>query len=506
SGFFHEVTGLSRHLSQRINAERGLRAVREDAGLVDIANSISKAFGGKGQYTIKDLREATSDLMTFQYFSKLIAVPVRFPLLNSSQTLMTLWPTVKTKNFLRAWTMAFDEDAWLAAHREGVLKLDSGLRREILEYAASGKLGEHGWIKALDRFPSYVENVNRLVSYHAGRLEALDAGFKPNPVVRGFQWVKKRAGETDDEALLRNADRYGRLLSDVTQFSYGIESKPLALVGSTPRRLISQFKTFPIAYVTLLKDAARYDRPTLMKMVTALGILGGAPAMFGWLPFYQLTRDALAKQGLIIPDHTGLGAIAAGIGLADPMETGFAQAMREAAHLVDISISTDPFNLPQFTDRDKLNAYGRFGRFLIGPTFDMFLSTGVSTAQFALGGMPKEQYAKEAARTVSPFLGGAVEVGAEIAQGGVYTAAEQPRLIGQRDVFQLMSRLLGLQPSLRGQRYSVKHELKLAIQANDSARFESILRRARTLGVIISTKDIQDIRAQITREERGGSF
>ncbi len=475
-----------------LDGQRGISSYKNDEQLRRLFSSIGtwgrKARGINEPYQAsqEDVRNFFSEVMKFQVLTKLFSSP-RFMALNLTQPITTTWGLVKTPVMYKALAKTVQDlqqlgkikrgelswpeirdNSWYRAFATGVVE-DSGamLRREAEGFGGSKLSTLMDWWPGT-RGAEFTEKFNRVFTANAADLQMQTPEFKPHKALVTF---------FDDPHFTPEQRRqaYQRAMVRETQFSLAREDRPLAFVSSTLGRTAGQFRTYQVGYMTLFKNMLKHDPLGAGKMVAALGLLGGVTSV----PLYKAVRHHLIKNGLYIPEQSGIAQIANELGINPPQ-------------FLDVSAGLDPVNMPR-TGEDILPN-------LLGPTF----GSGYDLAKQAISEGPfSPQMARAAIRTVSPQF---LAMGEAIVEKdeGVKTPSGRPLVMPSQTRF--WARLGGLVPSSAGMYYDLKEKLQSAMEGQQYDIVARLLREAEANNVIIDKKTMSQIQGQITRERNRHAF
>lgn len=464
---------LENYMVDWINIQRGVTGYHADAWIRQVATQMSQKFG-KGVVTEDMVRNAVSDMMKFQVLTKLF-MGMRFPVVNSLQSVMTVYPLVGAKTYAKAIMRAFTKEGWLEAKAYGVLG-EAG-ERFMLESAA---LSPDRWIdRIINKWPltklaERTEQWNRVAAFHAGKIDFEVTG-RVHPALRT---VNQSVHDLSPKAAARAV---GKGMVDTTQFILSKENRPLAFSGSSARRLFFQFRTFGVAYSTLAADLWRYDKPAFARMAGALGFIGGLPAF----PMFDFVRHQILKNtGFALPENNGFST------LAHAITYGFLPTDLVVPEIpFDVTSTIEPFNLPRsLQGRDLISS-------ALGPTFGPFVNFVGDLSNTGLS----PEAGKAAVRMLSPT---AVNIGESIVEdmrGGVHTPAGQ--LMVERTAPQRWAHMAGLFPSAKSDYYGIRQKLVDAIQSGNMDTVDAIRQEAESRGVIVNDKMLRGIRSQIKGAE-----
>jgi len=445
-----------------INAMRGVKGFQQDAWIRATASRFSK-YGVSEDMIRKDI----SELMKFQAVTKLFVSP-RFALVNSMQSIMTLLPLVGPKIFFRAVARAYQVggEAWQRAGRAGLLD-ESGVRflRESESYGGATKLDWFIKNWPIARVATLTESINRVTSYEAGRMldEAGQARLKP---------ILRTLFTKEEMSAARLRHEYGLSMVDATQFILAKEGRPLAFVGGAAQQLVGQFRTFGIAYTTLLHDMWKHDKRSFARAMASLWFVGGLPAF----PFYDFVRNRFLKHaGIDLPEWNGFSGALSLLG-----------AGAWIPHTIDVTTSVEPFNLPRsFSARDLAST-------ALGPTFGPMVGLGEDVSQYGPG---SPQAIKTGMRMVSPEIVAAGEAGTEWWRGGVSSPAGMP--IAKQTGPQLLARGLGIRGPIKGTYIQARRDLSAALERGDWKLVDSLKAKYRAEGLIIPKQMISRLKGEI---------
>lgn len=243
----------------------------------------------------------------FQYLSKIGLSWFRFPFVNATQPLLTLYPMVGGKKLLQAYGKdIFDPALWKEAKDVGVI-FEMQLRKGLAE--ALGRTPKISKVEKLLTAPATMsEELNRVVSYAAGKRQAVEMGLKGQDVI--------------DHAIK---------LVNRTQFLYSKAGMPLIMSKSPVGRLLFQFRTFTSNYINYLTQLWREgNHAGFARALGSLGALSGTAVVpFG---MWEATRRGLLRNaGVDIGEFNPAEELTERAGFSPPLNLG--QAF-------------EPFNVP----------------------------------------------------------------------------------------------------------------------------------------------------------------
>lgn len=458
---------LENYMVDWINIQRGVTGYHADAWIRQVATQMSEKLG-KGAVTEDMVRNAVSDMMKFQVMTKLF-MGMRFPVVNSLQSVMTVYPLVGAKTYAKAVMRAFTKEAWIDAKAYGILG-EAG-ERFMLESAA---LSPDRWIDnlmnkwPLTKLAERTEQWNRVVANEAGKIDYEVTG-RVHPALRT---VNQSVRNLTPKAAARAV---GKGMVDSTQFILSKENRPLAFSGSSARRLFFQFRTFGVAYSTLAVDLWKHDKVGFARMAGALGFIGGLPAF----PMFDFVRHQILKNtGFALPENNGFSL------LGNAITFGFLPQVP-----FDVTSTIEPFNLPRsLQGRDLISS-------ALGPTFGPFVNFVGDLSNTGLS----PEAGKAAVRMLSPT---AVNIGESIVEdmrGGTHTPAGE--LMVERTAPQRYMHMAGLFPSAKSDYYGIRQKLVDAIQSGNMDTVAAIRQESEARGVRVTDKMLRGIRAQIKGAE-----
>ncbi len=491
-----------------LNAMRGVRGFQEDKYIVDLVNSARRRFGKPENFTQGNLRNIVSETMKLQAIFKLFINP-RFSVVNSLQTLMTVYPLVGAKAYGRALAetlspvmdvmrngdfgmydlahalykepdaiygfLAKKSSAWRRAKAAGIL---DEADRFMIEGEVQNVRGVENILKA---FPSFTEMVNRVVAYNAGVNHIIDG----NAAIPILKTLYVPAG---NKSLRRLAHAHGDAMVKATQFMFGTEGRSLGFVGGSARRLTTQFKSFSIAYGTLMKDTLRLGRKTgewgpFMRMAGTLWLAGGVPAIAGPMVFYDDVRKWMVRNtGFELPNTSGVTSILERVGL------GFMSP-------VDITGSIEPYSLPRKPSEIL--------PFMAGPTFGGMLKIGEKASEY--GPFSKET-AETAIGSISPLFAGIGRTARTQSEGGVYSRSGE--LVAEPSGSFQLAEAMGLRPPTKVTRGDVLKDMEEALVGGHMDLFDRFKERGEDMGLVFGPKTMAALKGRVSRrvKEGGKSF
>lgn len=509
-----ESAQLGDYIKEFMNTLNGVKAMKGDTRIASTINSIISPMTDK-RISVRDVRKYANGILEFTYLSKL-GVGLRWPLVNITQPLQTTSMITGLGPLARAYGKVInDMSVWDEARAAGVLK--AGTSRAMSEIESLGPRGQIG--KMLDYIPNKAENLNRVVTYQAGKDWALGQLAKTGTVkvphfVRTFNRQVLSTGDPD-----KIAREVGAALVRTTQFMFGVEGRPVALSGGAARRVITQFKSFTAAYTDLMVGAFEHGKRTgdwapAMRGVTALVLFGGVTAVPGFGLAYGAVRRELIKRGYSnVPDEdeSGLGYListsAAAFGTPDT-----ADQVKEAMQMLQLTGSFSMLDIG--LGRGDVSK-GLLG-FLAGPTVGPLVQgVGGNAIDYARGEMTADKAFRGALGAVSQGPVGAA--GLEALQmagydvmnsvapalhyrGGIYSDTGK-LLARQQSTLGVLARALNLQPSLRSQRYKYLRDIGLAYEGGQTALAQRLTREAQRLGFIIDKEAIAQAKGTATRKK-----
>ena len=378
----------------------------------------------------------------FQYMSKIGLSWFRFPFVNATQPLLTTYPMVGGKNFLLAYTKDItNPKIWEEARKVGVV-FEASLRKGLVE--ALGRTPKLSWVERKLSWPAQIsEEFNRVVTYAAGKRQAVEKGLK------GDEIVKHAIG-----------------LVNRTQFLYQREALPLIMSHSPAGRLLFQFRTFTMNYVNFLTQLVRNKQwPELGKALGALGTLSGTAAV----PFgaWDMVRKGLLRNaGIDIGEINPAEFVTEKLGFSPP---------------IDLGMSLEPFNIPWELSQ------------VLGP------SVGPVVKLFFDWQREPERGVEHLKRFGEQYFGPpAVRLGKGIIKEARMEPTQtypQGRVIGERPIVETLYLRPALETSRR--RYMQLMANALAGGREDLAR--NFMERMRKMGIRFTEEDYAQVKAMATK-------
>jgi hypothetical protein len=471
------------------NMQRGIRGLREDQGVATLVNNISKGYHSILGGTHVDINpyhiaKATSYWMRWIALSRLFFPPVRFPLVNLTQSGVTF--SVEPRGTIQAvaYLSHHFKQAIEEAQQAGVISghIDAAQMFLEIEGVLPSSVTKIEWVSQF--LPNLTESLNRTIAFHAGKFAALPRNrglnlatlpFVPNRIVIGYY------PERDTE---KNAIAYGRAMVETTQFRMTPGGKPTAAVGGMHRKLLGQFKTFGSYLASLMGRAIKHKEVgTLARLGAGLFMLGGIKTGISMVPgamsVYDQFRKYLLRQGYDLPEGSGIGMVAHTLGLP---QGG-----------IDITGSFDPLNMPSPDAAAFINYFG-------GPTYGSIATSGFDLVKSLSSDPGGRDPIIVSARAIAPTLGNIAEVVQESRKGGIITPGG--RVVAKRSPFQKSLRILGLQPSVRSERLKLMSDLAEVRTGGHMKLYEQLVREGKAKGINIGKKDRQVIRGRIKAKAR----
>jgi len=379
----------------------------------------------------------------FQYLAKIGLSWFRFPFVNATQPLLTTYPMVGGKNLLMGYRDALmHPQIWKEAKDVGVI-FEASLRKGLVE--ALGRTPKLSKFERGISWPAKIsEELNRVVSYAAGKRQAAEMGLSGEKMV--------------DHAIN---------LVNRTQFLYHKEAMPLIMSKSPTGRLIFQFRTFTANYVNFLAQLIRNKQwPQLGRAMGSLMVLAGSSAV----PFnlWDATRKGLLRNaGVDIGDFNPIEAGTEVLGISPPVNFG---------------ASLEPFNIPSDVSQ------------IFGPTAGPIIQALVRL----------QQKPEEIDTTLQQFFGGIAPPLTRLirrvkGEGEVVSepTKTQPRgrVLGERGIAETM--FLG--PSLEARRRRFIELAANAIAGGRNDLAEQFFQRAIKQGINITTEERRQAKARATK-------
>lgn len=526
-GLQPESRAVSDYIREFMNTVNGIKSLRGDARLAQTINSVLRGIGTDKRVGIDQIRRAANNILEFTYLSKL-GFGLRFPIINVTQPLQTTAMITGYGPLARAYAKVMNDRAiWDEARRAGLILRGTGRAMSDIE-----KLGnDAGPVRTLmDWLPSKSEELNRVVSYQAGKDWVYEQLAKTGSVkvphfVRTLDRKVLASGDAE-----RIAKEVGAAIAKTTQFIFGPEGRPVVLSGGAARRVAFQFKSFTAGYIDLLVGAAEHFRRTgdfmpLTRGLTSLVLLGG----LGTILPYEMIRTQLIKRGVKwagkLPgeNESGLGYLisTAASTFAQP-ETK--EQLDQALSNLQLTGSYSAINLPGLGGE---NFYKGMAQFVGGPTIGPVMAAGgESLMGYAQGNLSGDKAFQSALRALAPGIGGVIP-GANIPfpgasglealqmlgnkrinkmlsdlgyRGGIYSPTGK-LLARQQPMLGVISRAFNLQPSLRSQRYRYMRDIQSALEGGQPALAQQFLADATKRGFIIDKEDLGHLKGAATRKQ-----
>ena len=489
---------IVQYMTNLVNAQRGVRGYSEDRWARRALSAVRSArkkmgLGGKGHpMSQEETEQMFSDVMRFQFATK-IGLSARFPLVNSTQSLLP-WILTSSENYGRSVADVMAGPAatvrrklggatdlavwrpWSEARREGI---GVGTSQYFME-AQSNRF--QSLVSKLSVPANITEGYNRVLSYWIGKQHIL-GGMEPHSAVRMFTKLDRESLQSartagNQEVVERLARKYGRGLERATQFSLSGIGRPVALTGSGTRRMVSQFKPYMYGWTALAHDSLRSDWRTAMKFSTAMMFLGGLRGMVGGPTADAIRREIIKETGWVPPSGSGVGYMTELLPFS-------------VSSIMDVSNAFDPVNMP----RDLGGAV----EWALGPTVGSIVGAPFRlAAQYGRGEFG--QMAKTVARPVLPLSVSVTEAVQEAATGHVKI---RDKVIAEgRPWWQTASRSVNLQPSAITDYYNRREDLRAALEGGQRGAALSIIQDAKRHGIKLGLADIEAIGKQITQDRK----
>lgn len=490
------------YIRELMNVLRGIKSLNSDSRTAAIinyyihGNRAPDVLRKMDARTVQHIRDYAGKVMQYHYITKL-GLSIKYPIVNMTQVALTTAPVTGWGHLASAVgkVLSHPKEAYEEAVRAGILKGESRFAEEA-GVSLGGKLA-----KAADFFPSKTEDFNRVTTYHAAKLQALEGlakgKFKVPKYIRYFDHSILRGG-TDEQI----AEAYAKAVVHTTQFVFGPLGRPLALSGGAVNRLVGQFKSFSLSYASLLLDMAKHataekDPLPLLRAVTSLTLLGGATAVFGEAvggTVIQGVKQAIAKLGGN-PDIVPEGSI-----------IGKAMEIAGFDFGIDFGQSVSPFAMPNpATQADSFTSWA------LGPTLGGAYDIGTALYRRGQGDLTTSKAVNKIGRTVLPIAVSGAEALQEAGigrgffdrfnyRGGIYSDTGEP-LVAGRSPAQIALRGLGLQPSVRSQRADYIKRIQEAIEHDDPETARELVIEAKSKGFILDKRALGNIKGRISRQK-----
>lgn len=425
-----------------IQAQRGTLGAKSK---VTFNAALKELFPTKGDS--QTLSRVVNEVTRFQYITK-IGISARFPIVNLTQPLLTLYPLVGEKIFLQAYHDLFTPGMWKRAEQAGAI-YDPYVRQSVTEFF--GAPLKHEAIQTALNVATWpamkTEKVNRVVTFAAGLRKAAELGLK------GTQ-----------------AERFAIKMIDDTQFRYFKEAMPLAMSRSMLGRVLMQFRTFTANYVNYISKLVRErkrDPEGNAKLIRALGalmVLSGSATF----PMWDWVRGQVLRKTKV------------DIGKFNPIEWGTEQLGLVPG--LNLGSSLEPFNFPS----DIYN--------LLGP------SLGPIT-KLAFGLIQQPDDAEKAgswmARSIAPPLTSYLKTGEKEARMKTQ-AHPEGKVIGKRPTLEKMF----LRPALESIRSkAIKHVANTMVAGRQDLT-QAAIRDAQKNGVLVNGEFMSAVRQRVAKLRR----
>lgn len=434
--FYEANDALRQYAFDFVTAQRGALSSRRK---IFLNESLAQLFPDP-ESGYRNVAKAVDYATRFQYLSKIGLSWFRFPLVNATQTLLTTYPLVGGKLYMKGMMDAVSNPAiWKEAKDVGVV-FEATLRKGVTEM-----LGRHTKLTAVERglsWPAkFSEQFNRVMTYAAGKKQAVELGL------------------TGEKAVNHAINLVNR-----TQFLYHKEALPLVVSTSPAGRLLFQFRTFTANYVNYMTSLVREKRwPEFGRALGSLAVLSGSSA----IPFnlWHHTRVALLKRGVV------------DIGEFNPVEYG--TEMLGISPPVNLGQSLEPFNIPGDLSQ------------VFGPTIGPILKFGF---EFARKPEEAEESFKRFLDGISPPVTALVRgISPEVKTEPTVTFP-RGRMIGKRSTVEQMF----LRPSTEASRNKYITLIAAALAGGMEAEASKLIKKAQSVGVTLDSVDMAQIRRRAT--------
>ena len=438
------------------------------------ARTWGRAFQRLGEFigskTLREAGETTQGLSKIadkvaevQYMCKLGFSPLRFPMVNLTQPMLTLLPYVGIRSFMKGFFRSLAGGTGTMTTAKGRAMYDLAkewqvfqpVERAMTEAVMRKQMPAWQRVATLPQRAS--ESWNRQFSFSAGLEDAVRKKMIKNVDIDILEpYMKGKKLSVGAEKAVRHAVD----VAATTQFPY--TRVTMALFTASPgKRLIWQFKNFLSYYIDFLAKAKAEDPRKFAHAIAALIAVGGT----GSIPFYDSVRPELMRMGVNLPEFNTLEAITRGC-----------YPFRGPG--IDIGSSLEPFNIPKDVS------------WVFGPTFGPMVAAVVGGAKEAELGISKAAQA----------LGMIAPAPYRAAKGLLYPepttrAAGKARVIAKRS----LEEILYLRPSAESVRWRYMRVIEAAMQAGDMRLARGFIRQAKREGVLIAKKDISTLKGRIKR-------
>jgi len=447
-----------------------------------IFTSLGKVLGKqewiKAGGDVRALSKVGDAVATFQYMCKLGLSPLRFPMQNATQPVLTLLPVVGVKNFMRGFFRAqTTEGGVLGLFSKHLMRTGEGMtwkgkalyqladekgifqpiERALAETTPTGFMRTTA-ARYLTAFQRGSEGWNRIWSFASGLEDAVGKGIIKNvdsDILKPFLQGRKLSANAN------KAIKHAIGVNDLSQFPYTRVTMPL-FTATPGKRLVWQFKNFLSYYINYLDKLKGSNPRQFAHAIAALIAVGGT----GSIPFYDSVRPELMRMGVNLPEFNTLESITRG-GYPVRGQPG-----------INIASSLEPFNIPRDVSWIGGPTFGPLAEVMTG--FARGVDVGVQKLAKAVGQVAPAPY--------------------RLAKGVLYpevkTRAEKKERVA---AIRSIAELLYLRPTAESQRYRYLETIGAAMQAGDYKLARGFIQQARREGVKIDKKDIATIKARITK-------
>jgi hypothetical protein len=493
---------LANQVVNIVNGLRGMKGLRSDTQLMKFFNYAWSKVGGKGNFTVEDVRNIGSAINDLQFYTK-IGLGLRWPAQNLTQPLVTnpLGPRWLMRGY--ASIMADWAGAKAEAEEVGLLTGKSVLQSEMPHFEKLSQVA--GFL------PGLTEDQNRILMMRIGKLHALDmidrtGSYKVPGYLQGFDH-----SVFDTKDAMKIAKEAGRTYVNNTQFFFGNMGRPSMMVGGVGTRIATQFKGFTWSYGTLLKNTIMHairekDPFPMLNMIIPLAMIGGPQAVLNLAPgigLYEFARRWALSQGHDLPSF---GTQTITDWTLNMMGINPDNDVMKALNQFQITRSLDPMQLPQLAGEQ---GYKDVIDFLAGPTVGTAFDMVKDIADWTHGETSGTQLVRNTAGGLFPLATSMTEAAHEMwpqafpswYRGGTYSPSGRP-LVEPRTWYQILMRALNLQPSPRSQRYDYMVKIENALEGRQANLVSGLLQQAKKEGFIITKQDMAAMRGKITQEEK----
>jgi len=448
------------------NAVRGSTGFRADAATAQNVNGMLHGVGSDYRVTPQQIHKIASTIQDYIRFTMLELSPFRFPMINLTHVLPTVYPLAGEKYMARGVAKVLGDmtGSYKLAADEGIIGHDSEWFKEIgqTESKLSGSK-----LSQILRYPTWMtENMRKVVAHQVGLEMAKDSEF--SPVVRAFVRDPK---EYENATQMQRA--YARAFVKTTQFELGNTGKPINFVGGLAKRLALQFRSWPANLAGLYSEMYRQkDWAGLTRGAVALFMLGGARALSPVPSVYDAVRLGMLRSGHnFLPERPGYQYLLSALGIHDS--------------------SIEQINIPTLRDPFGTDIYNPSS--LLGPAIGKTIDTLGTIYKDASGGKTYKIPVDVTKALVGPQATAFVQAGQEIMSGGVFGPTGV--LASNRPVLGTIARGMDIQPSVGMQRREVETNLENAMVGGNKKVINDLIKDAKERGIVLGPDSQRRIRA-----------